>query len=326
MTTAATDSYDLSAVANRARNVGEMFYARVRETPEREAYRYPDENERWQSLTWTDTGEIVTRLAAGLISLGIEREQRVAIASGTRYEWVLADLAIMSAGAATTTVYPTTLATDVAYILSDSQSRIVFAEDDTQIAKLRERRSQLPDVARVVTFDGTADGDWVITFDELKRLGAAYLEDHPDAVQQRVDATAGEDLATLIYTSGTTGLPKGVRLAHDAWSYEGAAVAALQILSISDLQYLWLPLAHSFGKVLLSTQLQLGFPTAVDGRVDKIVDNLAVVKPTFMGAAPRIFEKAYGKIVTMTDADGGAKKKIFDWAFRVGHRVSALRL
>lgn len=326
MTRTAPTPYDMSVVENRARNVGEMFFARVRETPDREAYRYPDANEDWQSLTWAETGDIVTSLAAGLASLGIEREQRVAIASGTRYEWVLADLAIMAVGAATTTVYPTTLTTDVAYILSDSESRVVFAEDDAQIAKLREQHAELPTVVKVVTFDGTTDGDWVISLDDLKALGEAYLAEHPDIVDERVQATDSDALATLIYTSGTTGRPKGVRLSHDGWTYEGAAVAAGHFLTIDDLQYLWLPLAHSFGKVLLSTQLQLGFPTAVDGRVDKIVDNLAIVKPTFMGAAPRIFEKAYGKIVTMMHAEGGAKAKIFDWAFGVGHEVSKLKL
>jgi long-chain acyl-CoA synthetase len=140
-----------------------------------------------------------------------------------------------------------------------------------------------------------------------------------------VKAIQPDDLATLIYTSGTTGRPKGVRLRHSSWTYEGAAIDALRILSVEDLQFLWLPLSHSFGKVLLTAQLQIGFPTAVDGRVDKIVENLAVIRPTFMGAAPRIFEKAYARIVTMAKAQGGAKAKIFDWASGVGVRVSRLR-
>ena len=95
-----------------------------------------------------------------------------------------------------------------------------------------------------------------------------------------------------------------MRLRHQSWTYEGAAIQAQDILDEDDLQFLWLPMAHSFGKVLLSTQLACGFATAVDGRVDKIVDNLAVVKPTFMGAAPRIFEKAHGRIVTMQAVRG----------------------
>lgn len=308
----------LAIIEGRPTSVSSMFFDRVKKSGPREAYRYPDDNEVWQSLTWAQTGEQVTRLAAGLVSLGIEAEQRVAIASGTRLEWILSDLAINAAGAATTTVYPTTMAGDVAYILADSDSRIVFAEDDEQVAKLREKHSELPSIVKVVVFDGTSDGDWVISFDDLEKLGEGYLAEHPNVIDERVAATTGDSLATLIYTSGTTGRPKGVRLSHDGWVYEGFVMVAAGILSEDDLQFLWLPMAHSFGKVLLTTQLAIGFSTAIDGRVPRIVDNLAVVKPTFMGAAPRIFEKAYGRIVGMTESEGGAKLKIFKWAESVG--------
>ena len=318
MPAAAATPEELEIVNGRAHTVAGMFYSRVRESGPREAYRYPDRDEVWQSLTWDETGDRVTRLAAGLVSLGILPEERVAIASGTRIEWILADLAVNAAGAATTTVYPTTMADDVAYILADSDSRIVFAEDDEQVAKLREKHSELPSISKVVVFEGTSDGDWVISFDDLEKLGEGYLADHPAVIEERVAAIGPTSLATLIYTSGTTGRPKGVRLQNDSWTYEGAVIEAGRTLSIDDLQFLWLPMAHSFGKVLLSTQLTIGFPTAIDGRVPRIVDNLAVVRPTFMGAAPRIFEKAYGRIVGMTEADGGVKLKIFRWAEKVG--------
>ncbi|MRK02402.1 MULTISPECIES: AMP-dependent synthetase/ligase [Aeromicrobium] len=312
----------LAVIENRPTSVSAMFFDRVKNSGSREAYRYPDADEVWQSLTWSQTGDRVSRLAAGLVALGIQPEERVAIASNTRVEWILSDLAINAAGAATTTVYPTTMADDVAYILADSDSRIVFAEDDEQVAKLRQKHSELPSIVKVVVFDGTTDGDWVIGFDDLEALGEKYLVEHPTVVEDRVAAITGDSLATLIYTSGTTGRPKGVRLSHDGWVYEGYVMVAADILSQDDLQFLWLPMAHSFGKVLLTTQLAIGFPTAIDGRVPRIVDNLAVVKPTFMGAAPRIFEKAYGRIVGMTEADGGAKLKIFKWAEKVGLEYS----
>ena len=310
-------NYDMSVIENRAPNVGRQFFDRVSASPNREAYRYP-KGERWESQTWQETGDHVTKLAAGLVALGIEPEQRVGIASATRFEWILADLAVMCAGAATTTVYPSTMADDVGYILADSECRVVFAEDDSQIAKLVERKAELPHLAKVVTFDGATDGDWVIGMADLEKLGEELLASNPGVVEDRVAATTPESLATLIYTSGTTGRPKGVRLQHKSWTYEGAAIQAQNILDETDLQFLWLPMAHSFGKVLLSTQLACGFATAVDGRVDKIIDNLAVVRPTFMGAAPRIFEKAHGRIVTMQASEGGLKEKIFKQAFKVG--------
>ena len=320
------DSANAQAIIDgRPPSVGRMFFDRVVATPDREAFSYPvDDN--WTSVTWQQAGERVTRIAAGLIALGVEPEQRVAIASGTRYEWILADLAIMSAGAATTTVYPSTVPEEVAFIVGDSDSRVVFAEDDNQVAKLRERRADVPALMKVVVFHGTPDDDWVISLDDLEQQGAKLLAEQPDVVEQRVAASGPDDLATLIYTSGTTGRPKGVRLRHSAWTYEGAAIEAMDLLFADDVQFLWLPLAHSFGKVLLTAQLQVGFPTAVDGRVEKIIDNLAVVRPTFMGAAPRIFEKAHGRINTMAAAEGGAKQRIFDQAFKVGREVTRRRL
>jgi long-chain acyl-CoA synthetase len=138
-------------------------------------------------------------------------------------------------------------------------------------------------------------------------------------------AVPADQLATLIYTSGTTGKPKGVRLLHGSWTYEGAVVQAQDILHEDDLQYLWLPMAHSFGKVLLSAQLACGFATAIDGRVDKIIDNLAVVRPTFMGAAPRIFEKAHARVTQMVAQEGGLREKLFTRAFAVGRQVRALQ-
>ena len=318
-------NYDMTLVDNRPSNVAVQFRERVSTSPNREAYRYP-KGESWESVTWGETGARVDRLAAGLIALGVEHQQRVGIASGTRYEWILADLAIMCAGAATTTVYPTTISDDVAYILADSECRVVFAEDDEQVAKLKEHKSELPHLTKVVVFDGTADGDWVIGLDELEKLGEELLAQEPSVVGTTPSPRSSRDhLATLIYTSGTTGRPKGVRLRHSSWTYEGAAIQAQDILHEDDLQFLWLPMAHSFGKVLLSTQLACGFATAVDGRVDKIIENLAVVRPTFMGAAPRIFEKAHGRIVTMQASEGGLKEKIFKQAFKVGLEVDRLK-
>ncbi len=305
-------------------NVAVQFFDRVAKTPDAEAFRFP-RGEAWESVTWKQVGDRVEALAAGLIALGIEPEQRVGIAAGTRYEWILADLAVMCAAGATTTVYPSTNAEDTAYILGDSESRIVFAEDDVQIKKLTDHRAELPHISKVVTFDGKADGDWVISLDDLAQLGAAKLAEQPDIVQAAAKAVGPDQLATLIYTSGTTGRPKGVRLRHKSWVFEGEAIRVQDILDESDLQLLWLPMSHSFGKVLLSAQLACGFASAVDGRVDKIVDNCAAVKPTFMGAAPRIFEKAYGRIQTMQAAEGGAKEKIFNQAFKVGLEVDRLK-
>ncbi|WP_240917639.1 long-chain fatty acid--CoA ligase [Phycicoccus sp. HDW14] len=317
-------SSDTSTYPEPASSVARMFCDRVAATPEGEAFRFPA-GDGWASVTWAQTLETVKTLSAGLLALGIQPEQRVAIASTTRIEWLYADLAVMCAGAATTAVYPTTAVDDVAFILFDSDARIVFAEDDAQIAKLRAQREHLPDLVRVITFDGETDGDWVLGMADLEALGARHLAEHPSAVDDAVAAVRPDHLATLIYTSGTTGRPKGVELTHRCWTYLGAGAEAIDILHPDDLHYLWLPLSHSFGKMLAAVQLQIGFPTAVDGRVDKIVENLAVVRPTIMAGPPRIFEKVHGRIVQTMAETGGIRSRLFSWGFDVGARAATAR-
>ena len=324
-----TSSRDPGALTNRPGSMGRMFLDRVAATPDSEAYRRPVETPggtTWESLSWGRVGQEVEALAAGLVALGIEPEQRVAIISSTRVDWALADFATLCAGAATTTIYPTTKPEDVAYILADSGARLAFAEDEAQLAKLRAHRAGLPDLATVVVFDGAGDGDWVMSLEDLRTRGAQHLAADPTTVTTRVQATRPDQLATLIYTSGTTGRPKGVRLSHECWVYEGVSVDSAGLLTPEDVQYLWLPLSHSFGKVLLAAQVATGSAAAVDGRVDRIIDNLAVVSPTFMAAAPRIFEKVRGRVVSMAEEEGGPRLRIFTWAMRVGREVSQRRL
>ncbi|MER5182118.1 AMP-binding protein [Streptomyces sp. NPDC002896] len=322
-------------IENRPPSVATLFLERVAATPDAEAYRYPvppasgEGPDDWKSLSWAEAADRVYAIAAGLIELGVQPEERVALASSTRVEWILSDLGILCAGAATTTVYPQTNAEESAFILSDSDSRVLIAEDAAQLAKAREKRPELPDLTHVVVIDpkGVEPSDddpegWVLTLAELEVRGAAYLEKNPDLIKKKVSAITADQLATLIYTSGTTGRPKGVRLPQDNWSYMAKAIAATGLVTADDVQYLWLPLAHVFGKVLTSGQIEVGHVTAVDGRVDKIIENLPVVQPTYMAAVPRIFEKVYNGVAAKARAGGPAKYKIFQWAAEVAREYA----
>jgi len=314
-------------LTRKTTSLAQLLARRVHDTPDREAYRYPV-GEQWRSMTWRQAGERVRAIAAGLLSLGLGREDRVAILCNTRVEWLLTDLGILSAGGATTTVYPSSTADECAYILSDSTARYAFVEDINQLTKLEAHRGELPQLGKLVLIDGTpsaAQRDWVMTLTELEAAGAAHLARDPRAVDDVVAGIQGDQLATLIYTSGTTGKPKGVRLLHECWAYCADAIEAIHLWGADDVQYLWLPLSHSFGKVLTAGHIASGSVTAVDGRIAKLVDNLAEVKPTLMAAVPRIFEKVYNRVIESAKQGGAIKQRIFQWAIGVGKAASQVR-
>jgi len=307
-------------------NAAELLLYRALETPDSEALSYPDAHEVWHAMDWAEVHRRVQAIAAALRDAGVAIEDRISILSTTRVEWILADMAILAAGGATTTIYPSNTPEECEFILTDSGSRFVFAEDMGQVDKLLEVREQIPQVDKVIVFDGKAtDDDWVVSLSDLEARGAEVHAADPDAYTARIAELTREHLATLIYTSGTTGRPKGVELLHDSWVYMAEALDETGLFSPEDKQFLWLPLSHSFGKVVLTATVGANVPTAVDGRIPRIIDNLAVVKPTWMAAAPRIFEKAYNKIVTGVEQEGGLKERIFKWSLEVGREVSRLR-
>ncbi|MFE9423408.1 AMP-dependent synthetase/ligase [Kitasatospora sp. NPDC006697] len=323
-------------IAGRPASVAHMFLSRVEATPDQPAYRYPvavdaqaadgaPGAEQWHSLTWAQAAERVFAIAAGLLDLGVRPEDRVALASSTRVEWILADLGVMCAGAAVTTVYPSTNADETGYIIADAGCTVLFAEDAKQLAKAVAERANLPELTTVIVFDMPAeapavDGLSVIALTELERRGSALLAREPEAVRRTVEGIDAQQLATVVYTSGTTGRPKGVRLSHDAWSYQGVAQEESGLLRPDDTHYMWLPLSHVFGKSLIAGQVRTGHVMAVDGRVDRIIHNLPMIEPTVMASAPRVFEKVYNGIAGKARAEGGAKYKIFMWAARVARQ------
>jgi len=306
-------------------SIGAMFHWRVQKTPDAIALYRPT-NPGWEPIRWDKLQDLADGFAAGLLSMGLELEQRVGLWASTRVEWIFADLGIVCAGGVTATVYPNSTAEEASYILNDSGAAFCVAEGDAQVEKLRAAKGELPNIQKVITFDSEASDDgWIIPFDDVVKAGHAHLKDNPDCLAAIEETLTPEHLATLIYTSGTTGRPKGVELLHDCWIYTGEAMHKMGFMASSDKQYLWLPMSHSFGKLLLMAIIRIGIPTAVDGRVTHIVDNLAEVQPTFMAAAPRIFEKVYNKVVTGAKEAGGAKYAIFKWAIGVGRQVSLVK-
>ena len=307
------------------RSFVEMFHHRVKSTPDSVAVDYKKDGE-WVSLLWKDVADRARKVACGLRSLGLQTEERCAILAPTQMEWLLADFGILCGGGATTTIYPTSTPEDIDHILRDSDSRFVFVFSKAKAELIVKMRQQFPNLRGLISFDGSSTPDgFLISLEDLEKRGAAWDAANAGAYDKIGNEITGDQIATLIYTSGTTGKPKGVILTHDAWVFEGEALDALGILSPADKQFLFLPLAHSFGKVLESVMVRIGFRTAIDGDVNSVVKHLGETSPTFMGAVPRIFEKAYNRVITQAREAGSAKGALMNWAFSVGREVSKLR-
>lgn len=304
-----------------------LWRERVAVTPSDLAFEYLSSGV-WTPMTWRQADERVRRIAAGLIASGVARGDRVAILAATRIEWVLADFGVLCAGAATSTIYPSSTADEAAYVLADAGCVALFAESAEHVDRLRSVEDRLGGVRLRVVFDpaGVDDPRW-LSLEALEELGARHLEGDPGAVDRRIDELRPHDLATLIYTSGTTGRPKGVVLAHDNWLMQAESVASdlAPHQRPGDKQYLFLPLAHSFGKVCELMTVVTGVPTAIEGRIDLIVDGLAATRPTLMCAVPRVFEKIYGRILAGAREKGPRTEAFLDWARRVGEERSLRR-
>lgn len=327
-------------LARSARNLGDMLRRRVDQTPDAVAFWYPENKtygpEEWAPVTWSQIQIEAHEVAAGLLDLGLIPEQRVAICADTTLDWIRVDLGIACAGGATTTVYQNSNPDDVEYILTSSESSIYVVQNSEQALKVLGRPSLEGLLRHVVLVDDdrliqgspgsprrvVAEDTRVMSLAELRERGWKRRRSDPGCVQRVIDAVTPDSLSTLIYTSGTTGAPKGVELPHRAWTYMGVAMESWDPLEPGDLQYLWLPLAHVFGKCLIAVQITIGFASAVDGRVDRIVTGMGEVHPTFMCGVPRIFEKVRAKVVTA----GGLAGRASAWAFHVGSESAPYRL
>ncbi|WP_420174796.1 AMP-dependent synthetase/ligase [Luteococcus sp. OSA5] len=316
-------------------SIAQMLMDRVEETPEGLAFLVPDRAPKganqWERVSWKDFGTQVVEHAAGLVALGLQPEERVALASSTRYEWILMSLAAQTAAGAVTAIYPNTTDHDVLFIMQDSGSVVLVAENQAQVAKIQLHDDELYDQVRhIILFedDRTAAervDQRVLTIDELRQKGRELLDEDPQVIERSIAGIEPDSLATLIYTSGTTGRPKGVELDQRAFTFVAHSMEELDFLTTEDLQYLWLPLSHVFGNCLVAVQLAVGFATAVDGRIDRIVAGLGETKPTIMCGAPRIFEKVRAAVITANPASG-MKSKIAQWAFSVGRESHPYRL
>ena len=283
------------------------------------ALRYP-EGDRWPELDYQQLGIAAREIARGLIALGVQPGDRVAILSNTRAEWTLADFGAMCAGATVVPVYQTNSPEECQYVLKHAGATAIFAEDDGQIAKLAAIRASLPALRHVIRFEGESEG--ALTLEQLRARGA----DAPDgAVDELARTIAEDDVATIVYTSGTTGPPKGCMLTHrNLRSTIDMARGQVDVTAGEDVLYIFLPLAHVLARIVQLAWIDWGATIAYWRRDPKqIIEDVALVRPTHLPSVPRVFEKIYAAATVRAEEAGGVKHKLFEWAVGVGVEVSA---
>ena len=296
-----------------ARNLVALFEDQVRHRTGAPAVRQKVGG-RWEDVSWAEMARRARDLSDGLVALGLQRGDRVAILAETGLTWILADLGILGAAGIVVTIYQSNRAKECEFILADSGARWVVCDTEAQVAKIREVRGGLPALEGILRATGAPAGPGERSLADVEALGAAWREGHPAAHEGRVAALGPEDPASFIYTSGTTGNPKGVVLTHGNWTYEARAVGGLGVIAPDDVILMFLPMAHSFAKAIEAVWFGTGATMAFVESLDRLVENAAEVHPTVMPAVPRIFEKAYNAVVAKGLATPGLRGRLFAMA------------
>jgi len=281
----------------------------------------------WRSWTWNQVGEAVHEIGHGLLAIGFDARETASILSNTNIEWVLADLAVLSAHGVSNGIYPTDAAEQVHYLCEDSRTTVLFVEDDEQLDKALAVRERLPQLRKIVVFDTDGLRDFqdeqVISLDALRALGREHGRAHDTALRARAAAVSPQDLAILVYTSGTTGKPKGAMHAHQGLIYTVRGYNTLIARDQNDECMCFLPLCHIAERMggeyfSLYTGAKLNFVE----NPETVPENVREIAPTVFTAVPRVWEKFYSGVMIALKEASTLQQATYGWAIGVGQRVA----
>lgn len=302
-----------------------MFWSRVERGGSAPAQKFK-RGGTWQTLSWRELGEITREVALGLLAVGRQRGEAVGVLASSRPEWVQSDFAIFSTGCRTIPIYPSYPPDLIQYIVNDAGIKTLIVEDPAQLAKVAEVRGKMDGLEQVVVMEGYQGKEpSVMTWEALRQLGRDRAEALKADLAGRVAESAPDDVATIVYTSGTTGPPKGVVQTHGNHVFMLKSSEQTLRVKEGEVHLLFLPLAHSFGRLESFAGIYRGLTTAFAESIDKLRENLPEIQPHFICSVPRVFEKVYAGILARAEAEQGLKKKIFFWAVGVGKKASKLK-
>ena len=285
----------------------------------------------WRSISWRQYGLRAKHVGLGLVALGLRPKDVVSVIAENCPEWLYTDLGTMSVGGVTNGIYTTDSANQIEYIVNDSGTRFVFAENEEQLDKILEVRARCPQLVKIIVFDmeglrGFTD-DQVMPFEELLELGARYEREHPGAFDPMVEIARPEDLAILVYTSGTTGPPKGSMLSHRNILFQLGFSDFITEPREGDQQLSFLPLAHIAERTFsVFYPLHSGATVNFAESIDSVPSNVREVAPAVFFAVPRIWEKFYSGVELRMREATLAGKLAYGWAIKVGGRMAEARI
>jgi long-chain acyl-CoA synthetase len=294
----------------RARTIANLWRDAVAAAHPDPAYLHEVDGE-WVEVTWAEAARAVDELANGLLALGVRKGDSFALLARTSLEWALFDYALALVGAVGAPIYANSSPRDAQYVLDHSEAVGVLVEDDDQ-------RAKVSGIEHVIGFD---------ELDALRERGRGYAAEHPTELQERADSIDEDDLFTFIYTSGTTGPPKACMIRHRnnySMVQKGDEMEE-RLTEPGDVMLLYLPLAHNYGRLLHLSGAYIGYTVAFLPDPLRAGTELPRVRPMIFPSVPRVFEKIHTAVIAKFEEETGAKRKLVDWALRVGYRVSRLK-
>ncbi len=300
-------------------SMGAVFQNRVQKFGDKSLVKYKNKQGVWEEISWNKINELVRDLGLFLINRGIQPGDKVALFSPNRYEWWVADLAIISIGAVNVPIYSTNSPEECRYIIDNSDAKMCFVGTKEHMEKILQAKGKLPNLGDVIIFDDLdKPAAGVIILKDAYKEGKAYK--NKDDFDKRLKPINIEDVATIIYTSGTTGNPKGVMLTHKNFvsNVNQAYNVDPDFLSGDHTFLSFLPLAHSLERTVgFYTPIFLGHKVAFAESTEKLLENFNEIRPTFLVSVPRIYEKVHSGITAKVASASPVKKALFGWAMGV---------
>src|ERR1051326_1213923 len=273
------------------------------------------ENGKWISYSTKDFIDYSENLAYGLLALGVQHEDKIAILANNRPEWNFTDMAVQMSGCVLIPIYPTISEHDLEFILKDAEVKYIFVSPEDIYNKVKAVSANVPSVKDIYTFNNFSGAKHFTDLIELgkKNKNESKLSEIKNSIKEN-------DLATILYTSGTTGTPKGVMLSHNNIFSNVYAVRHLPPVDHNDRCLSFLPLNHIYERMLVSLYMYLGVSIYYAESLDTIGDNLREIKPHVFTCVPRLLEKVFDRIVSKGNELTGIKKKLFFWALKLGEQ------